>query len=132
VTPLTADGSLDEGVLRALIDGLVPQLDGLFVLGSSGELAWLRDEVAARVARGAWTRSPGGSRLRRRRGHGLARTLERVDRLGTLGATLSFAAYAALLRRSSEARLVEHFAASPSERRRPCPSTTSRRTPTAR
>ena len=46
VTPLTDDGRLDEPVLRALIDALVPDLDGLFRLGSSGELTWLPDDVA--------------------------------------------------------------------------------------
>src|SRR5690606_26084216 len=46
VTPLTNDESLDVAVFRQLIDRLVPDLDGLLVLGSTGEFALLRDEVA--------------------------------------------------------------------------------------
>ena len=63
VTPLTAEGRLDEDVLRGLIEALVPTLDGLFVLGSSGELTWLPDEIALSVSRTSpWTMSAGGSR----------------------------------------------------------------------
>lgn len=45
-TPLTDDESLDVAAFRQLIDRLMPDLDGLLVLGSTGEFALLRDEVA--------------------------------------------------------------------------------------
>jgi dihydrodipicolinate synthase/N-acetylneuraminate lyase len=45
-TPLTADETLDEAAFRKLLDLVVPDLDGALVLGSSGEFALLRDEVA--------------------------------------------------------------------------------------
>lgn len=48
-TPLNADETLDEAAFRALVDHLVPDLDGAFVLGSSGEFALLRDDVALRA-----------------------------------------------------------------------------------
>lgn len=48
-TPLTDDETTDEGVLRRLVDHLVPDLDGLLVLGSSAEYALLRPEVAEAV-----------------------------------------------------------------------------------
>ena len=46
VTPMKPEGSLDEAVLRGLIDALAPSPDGLFVLGSSSELPWLPDALS--------------------------------------------------------------------------------------
>lgn len=87
VTPLTADGELDEGTLRGLIDALVPALDGLFVLGSSGELTWLPDEMAIRVARVAVDQTAGRIPVYIGTGDtGLARTLARAERLADVGA----------------------------------------------
>ena len=112
VTPLTADGRLDEPVFRALIDALVPDLDGLFVLGSSGELTWLPDDVAAAGRPGG--RRPGRRAdpgVRRRRGHGA-----RPD-AGAGGAPrgsrrrLPGRRGAVLLPVAEEARVVEHFVA---------------------
>ena len=40
------EGSLDKAVLHGLVDALVPSPDGLFVLGSSSELPWLRDTLS--------------------------------------------------------------------------------------
>src|SRR5258705_7512053 len=87
VTPLTADGRLDEGVLRGLIDAIVPDVDGLFVLGSSGELTWLPDEMAVRVAQVAVNQTAGRIPVYVGVGDtGLTRTLARAERLGALGA----------------------------------------------
>jgi dihydrodipicolinate synthase/N-acetylneuraminate lyase len=87
VTPMTTDGRLDEGVLRGLIDALVPALDGLFVLGSSGELTWLPDETAVRVARVAVDQTAGRIPVYVGVGDtGLTRTLARADRLADAGA----------------------------------------------
>ena len=80
VTPMTVDGRLDESVLRGLIDALVPALDGLFVLGSSGELTWLPDEMAIRVARAAVDQTAGRIPVYVGIGDtGLTRTLARAD-----------------------------------------------------
>jgi 4-hydroxy-tetrahydrodipicolinate synthase len=54
VTPMHADGSLDLASLDRLVDHLIDGgMDGLFVLGSSGQVAYLTDEerdaVTARV-----------------------------------------------------------------------------------
>lgn len=54
VTPLTPDGALDLPSLDSLVDHLIGAgVDGLFVLGSSGQVAYLtdaqRDQVVARV-----------------------------------------------------------------------------------
>lgn len=84
---MTADGGLDEGTLRALIDALVPALDGLFVLGSSGELTWLTDEMAARVARVAVDQTAGRIPVYVGAGDtGLTRTLARAERFADVGA----------------------------------------------
>ncbi len=110
VTPLTAAGSLDEAVLRDLVDALVPDLDGLFVLGSTGELAWLRDEVAVRVARVAVDQVAGRIPVYVGVGDtGLVRTLDRADRLGEAGAAFLVVTTPFYFPVTSEARLVEHF-----------------------
>src|ERR1035437_7336518 len=48
-TPLTDDEDLDIAALESLIDRVVPDLDGILALGSSGEFALLRPQVAERV-----------------------------------------------------------------------------------
>lgn len=110
VTPLTPAGVLDEGVMRQLIDALVPDLDGLFVLGSTGELAWLLDDVALRAARVAVDQV--AKRIPVYLGVGdtsLVRTLDRAARLGEVGADLLVVAAPFYFPVTSEARLVEHF-----------------------
>ncbi len=110
-TPLTADGRLDEAVLRDLIDALVPDLDGLFVLGSSGELTWLPDDVAERVARVAVQHIGGRIPVYVGAGDtGLRRTLDRVARLGDTGADYLVVAAPFYYAVESGARLVDHFA----------------------
>ena len=112
VTPLTASGRLDEDVLRGLIDALVPDLDGLFVLGSSGELTWLPDDVALRVARVAVEQV--GRRIPVYIGvgdTGLDRTLARADRMADIGADYLVVAPPFYYPVASEARVVEYFQA---------------------
>ena len=112
VTPLLPDGGLDERVLRDLIDALVPDLDGLFALGSSGELTWLPDEVALRVARVVVEQVAG--RVPVYVGVGdtsTARTLDRVARFADAGADLLVVTTPFYYQVVSEPRLVDHFAA---------------------
>jgi 4-hydroxy-tetrahydrodipicolinate synthase len=110
VTPLTSDGRLDEAVLRRLIDALVPDLDGLFVLGSSGELTWLPDEIALHVARVAVDAVAGRIPVYVGAGDtGLTRTLARADRLGEVGADYLVVATPFYYEVASEARLVDAF-----------------------
>ena len=107
---MTADGRLDEGVLRGLIDALVPTLDGLFVLGSSGELTWLPDEMALRVARVAVDQVGGRIPVYVGIGDtGLNRTLARADRLADVGADYLVVAAPFYYPVASEARVVEYF-----------------------
>jgi dihydrodipicolinate synthase/N-acetylneuraminate lyase len=109
-TPLTADGRLDEAVLRGLIEALVPDLDGLFVLGSSGELTWLPDDVAVAVARAAVDQVAGRIPVYVGVGDtGLSRTLSRADRLADVGADYMVVASPFYYSVTSEARLVESF-----------------------
>ena len=111
VTPLAADGRLNEPLLRALIDALVPDLDGLFVLGSSGELTWLPDDIALRVARVAVEQVGGRIPVYVGIGDtGLTRTLARADRLADAGADYLVAAAPLYYPVASEARIVEYFA----------------------
>lgn len=110
VTPLTADGHLDEAVLRGLIDALVPTLDGLFVLGSSGELTWLPDEMAIRVAHVAVEQVAGRIPVYVGIGDtGLNRTLARADRLADVGADYLVVAAPFYYQVASDARVVEYF-----------------------
>ncbi|HEY7968410.1 MAG TPA: dihydrodipicolinate synthase family protein [Candidatus Limnocylindrales bacterium] len=111
VTPLTSDGRLEETVLRALIEALVPDLDGLFVLGSSGELTWLPDDVAVGVARIAVEQVGGRIPVYVGVGDtGLSRTLARADRLAGSGADYVVVAAPLYYQVASEARIVEYFA----------------------
>jgi 4-hydroxy-tetrahydrodipicolinate synthase len=110
VTPLTPGGALDEAVLRDLIDALVPDLDGLFVLGSTGELAWLPDEVALQVVRVAVDQVAG--RVPVFVGVGdtsTVRTLDRAARLGEAEPAFLVVATPFYYPVESEARLVEHY-----------------------
>jgi dihydrodipicolinate synthase/N-acetylneuraminate lyase len=110
VTPITSDGRLDEAVLRSLIDGLVPALDGLFVLGSSGELTWLPDDMALRVARVAMDQVGGRIPVYVGIGDtGLNRTLARADRLAEVGADYLVAASPFYYSIASEASVIEFF-----------------------
>ena len=133
VTPLTDAGRLDEPVFRALIDALVPDLDGLFILGSSGELTWLPDDVAQRVAQVAVDQVGGRIPVYVGVGDtGLARTLARAERLAAAGADYLVVTAPSTTR--SPRRPGSSSTSSPSRtgRRRRSSSTTSRRTPTCR
>ncbi len=111
ITPLSADGRLDEAVFRGLIDALVPDLDGLFVLGSSGELTWLPDETAVQVARVAVDQTAGRIPVYVGIGDtGLHRTLARADRLAAAGADYLVVAAPFYYSVTSEARIIEYFA----------------------
>jgi dihydrodipicolinate synthase/N-acetylneuraminate lyase len=108
-TPLTPDGRLDEAVLRGLIDALVPDLDGLFVLGSSGELTWLPDEVAVHVARVAVDQTAGRIPVYIGVGDtGLTRTLARAERLAD-GADYVVVAAPFYYSVSSAASIIDYF-----------------------
>ncbi|GAB4473224.1 MAG: 4-hydroxy-tetrahydrodipicolinate synthase [Anaerolineae bacterium] len=48
-TPLTDDEGLDVAAYRRLLDRIVPHLDGVLVLGSTGEFALLEEAVAQRA-----------------------------------------------------------------------------------
>ena len=110
VTPLTPAGRLDEGVLRALIDALVPRLDGLFVLGSSGELTWLRDDVAERVVEVAVDEVGGRIPVYVGVGDtGLDRTLERADRLALAGVDYLVVTAPFYYRVGSDPHLIDYF-----------------------
>jgi dihydrodipicolinate synthase/N-acetylneuraminate lyase len=112
VTPLTDDGRLNEPVFRALIDALVPDLDGLFVLGSSGELTWLPDDVALRVAGVAVDQVGGRIPVYVGVGDtGLTRTLARAERLAAAGADYLVVAAPFYYHVAAEASVVEHFVA---------------------
>ena len=111
-TPLTASGRLDEGVFRAHVEALVPDLNGLFVLGSSGELTWLPDDVALRVVQVAVDQVAGRIPLSVGVGDtGLARTLIRADRLAIPGVDHVVVAAPFYYQVASDAAIVDHYAA---------------------
>lgn len=109
VTPLEADESLNEPVLRDFLDALIPEVDGVFVLGSSGEATSLPDATAVRVA--AATVDHVSARVPVYVGVGdtsLQRSLARVELLSTVRADLMVVAppyYYPV----SEAGLVSYF-----------------------
>jgi 4-hydroxy-tetrahydrodipicolinate synthase len=112
VTPWTPDGRLDERVLRDLIDALVPDLDGLFLLGSSGELTWLPDELASRVVAVAIDQVAGRIPVYVGVGDtGERRTLDRAARLTDAGVDFVVVAAPFYYAVDSEAAVVDYFAA---------------------
>jgi 4-hydroxy-tetrahydrodipicolinate synthase len=112
VTPLLPDGDLNERVLRDVIDALVPDVDGLFALGSSGELAWLPDDVAVRVARIAVEQVAGRVPVYLGVSEtGTARTLERTACFADAGADYLVVTTPFYYPVVSEPRLIDHFAA---------------------
>ena len=111
VTPWTPDGRLDEPVFRDLIDALVPDLDGLFLLGSSGELTWLPDELAASVVGVAVDQVAGRVPVYVGVGDtGERRTLDRTARLTDAGVDFIVVAPPFYYAVDSEAAVVDYFA----------------------
>jgi dihydrodipicolinate synthase/N-acetylneuraminate lyase len=85
-TPLGASGdSLDATAFVAHIDALLPDIDGLFVLGSSGEHPWLSDAVEDEIVKIAAEATAGRRPLLVGAGQAsLARTLIRLESLSAL------------------------------------------------
>ena len=110
VTPLRPDGRLDEVVLRDLLDALVPDLDGVFVLGSSGELTWLPDDVALEVARVTVDQVDGRVPVYVGVGDtGLRRTIDRAARLGDAGPDFLVVTAPFYYAVSADAAIVDHY-----------------------
>jgi 4-hydroxy-tetrahydrodipicolinate synthase len=59
VTPLTADESLDVAAFRTLLDRVLPDIDGLLVLGTTGEFALLPQKVQWQIVEVAVARAKG-------------------------------------------------------------------------
>jgi 4-hydroxy-tetrahydrodipicolinate synthase len=79
-TPLDPDGSFDAAAFERHLDALVADVDGVFVLGSSGEHPWLPADVAAEVAAVAAARMPDHLPLYRGIGEASTqRTLRQLD-----------------------------------------------------
>lgn len=90
--PLTDDERLDVPALNRLLDRLVPDLDGLFVLGTSGELALLRPEVAEHVVEAVVERAAGKVDVYVGIGDtGTARTIDNLRRARRAGVDYVFA-----------------------------------------
>ncbi|MBX3028981.1 MAG: dihydrodipicolinate synthase family protein [Chloroflexi bacterium] len=89
VSPIADDGSVDTSVLRAMLRRLLLDVDGVFVLGTSGEMPALPEETALEVARVAIDEVGGAVPVYLGVGDvGLERTLARIERFGSLGADI--------------------------------------------
>lgn len=87
VTPLDSGERLDESTLRQQVERLVGAVDGIMVLGTAGELATLRDDVADEALAVAAEQLAGRLPLVCGVGDaGTARVLERVARAKRAGA----------------------------------------------
>ena len=110
LTPLQADGSLDLASLDALVEHLIGGgVHGLFVMGSSGQVAYLtddeRDTVVARVVTTVGGRVPvvvGTPELTARR------IIERARRAQELGAS-AVVVTAPLYALNNATEIAEHF-----------------------
>jgi 4-hydroxy-tetrahydrodipicolinate synthase len=79
-TPLDPDGSFNAAAFERHFDAIVADVDGVFVLGSSGEHPWLPVDVTAEVAAVAAARIPDHVPLYRGIGEASTmRTLRQLD-----------------------------------------------------
>src|SRR4051794_4433160 len=111
VSPMTLDGRLNEPVLRNMLRRLVPEIDGVLVLGTSGEMPALLESTAFDIARCAVDEIAGDTRVFIGVGDtSLPRTLARIDRFGRLGADL-LAVTAPYYFPTTDAGLIDYFTA---------------------
>ncbi|HEY8455859.1 MAG TPA: dihydrodipicolinate synthase family protein [Actinopolymorphaceae bacterium] len=111
VTPLDHREQVDEPALRQQVERLVGAVDGIMVLGTSGELAILQDSVADTAL--AVVADQLGGRLPLVCGvgdTGTARVVERIDRAKSSGASY-VAVCAPYYYQHDSAALRRHFAA---------------------
>jgi 4-hydroxy-tetrahydrodipicolinate synthase len=111
-TPLLEDETLDETSFRRLIDFVLPSMDGLLVLGTTGEFALLREDVAYRAVEVAVDQVGGRIPIYAGIGDtGTQRVLAKqrvVERLGVDYLLVTAPYYFAV---SDQAALYRHFAA---------------------
>jgi 4-hydroxy-tetrahydrodipicolinate synthase len=110
VTPLTADGSLDVASFERLIESqLAAGVDGLFVLGSSGEVGLLTDAVRSQVLKEAVRITAGRVPvLAGANDMSTARVVEQV-RIAEFAGADALVVTAPFYVRPSEAEIEEHF-----------------------
>lgn len=110
--PLTDDERLDVAALNRHLDLILPDLDGLFVLGTSGELALLRPEVAEHVVAAVCERAAGRVAIYVGIGDtGTARTIDNLRRADRAGVDYVFACGPYYYPIADQAALYRHFAA---------------------
>ncbi len=110
VTPLTEDERLDVPALHRLLDRILPDLDGLFVLGTSGEYALLRPQVAEHLVDAVIERAGGRAAIYAGVGDtGTARAIENVRRLARRGVDYVFACGPFYYPIDDQAQLERHF-----------------------
>ncbi len=111
-TPLTVAGDLKTHVLVSLLDTLLPHVDGVLVLGSSGEHPWLSDEAADEVMTTVVTAVAGRVPVLQGIGDlGGARTRRRLECAAQSGADYFVATLPAYFPVSDRAAQVSYFTA---------------------
>jgi 4-hydroxy-tetrahydrodipicolinate synthase len=111
VSPITVDGRANEPVIRKMLRRLAPEVDGVLVLGTSGEMPALLESTAFDIARCALDEVAGRTRVFIGVGDtSLSRTLARVDRFGRLSADL-LAVTAPYYFAMTDAGLIDYFTA---------------------
>ena len=110
-TPLTADHRLDAGSVRRLVDRHVArQVAGLFLAGTCGEGAWLRERDKEALLRTAVEAAAGRLHIAIQvTDNSVARTLDNIDRAVAGGAGLAITAEPGVFMNFSSARLLAHF-----------------------
>lgn len=109
VSPLTLDGRVNEPVLRTMLQRLVLEVDGVLVLGTSGEMPALLEATAFDIARCTVDEVAGRTQVLIGVGDtSLSRTLARIDRFGGIGADL-LAVTAPYYFSTTDAGLVNYF-----------------------
>lgn len=109
-TPLLDDESLDAPAFRQLIDFVLPSIDGLLVLGTTGEFALLTESTAARAVEVAVEHVAGRVPVYAGIGDtGTTRVLEKLHMAEQLGADFMLVTAPYYFSVSDQAALRRHF-----------------------
>lgn len=111
-TPLLEDESLDSPAFRRLLDRIVPHIDGLLVLGTTGEFAFLRESTAREAVAVAVEQVNGRIPIYVGVGDtGTARVLSKIEQLAIPGVDFTLVCSPFYYAVSDEQALAKHFRA---------------------
>jgi 4-hydroxy-tetrahydrodipicolinate synthase len=111
-TPLNADETLDESALRTLLGRIIDDIDGVLVLGTTGEFALLKSDVARRTVEVTVEQVNGRKPIFAGVGDtGTRRVLEKLDFVADVGIDYAVVCSPYYYQVNDERVLLHHFEA---------------------